>query len=240
MIEFIDVTKSFGTVEVLRGVNADLPGGKVSCIIGPSGSGKSTLLRCINGLEPYQGGEIRVEGERVDPKSVVQLRRKVAMVFQRFNLFPHRTVLENVMEAPIYVHGVERKAAEARARELLERVGLSHRLSAYPPSLSGGEQQRVAIARSVAVNPSIILFDEPTSALDPELVGEVLSVMRNLAELGLTMVVVTHEIEFARTVADKVLFIDQGRILEEGSAADVLGAPREKRTQDFLRRLLER
>lgn len=240
MIEFVDVQKSYGSVEVLRGVNAELPGGKVSCIIGPSGSGKSTMLRCINGLETYQGGDIRIEGARVDPKSVAKLRRKVAMVFQRFNLFPHRTVLENVMEAPVYVHGVERKAAEARARELLERVGLSHRLTAYPPSLSGGEQQRVAIARSVAVDPSVILFDEPTSALDPELVGEVLGVMRNLAEIGLTMVVVTHEIEFARTVADKVLFIDQGRILEEGSAAEVLGAPREKRTQDFLRRLLER
>lgn len=240
MIEFVDVQKSYGSVEVLRGINAELPGGKVSCIIGPSGSGKSTMLRCINGLENYQGGDIRIEGARVDPKSVAKLRRKVAMVFQRFNLFPHRTVLENVMEAPVYVHGVERKAAEARARELLERVGLSHRLTAYPPSLSGGEQQRVAIARSVAVDPSVILFDEPTSALDPELVGEVLGVMRNLAEIGLTMVVVTHEIEFARTVADKVLFIDQGRILEEGSAAEVLGAPREKRTQDFLRRLLER
>ncbi|KFI30041.1 amino acid ABC transporter ATP-binding protein [Haematobacter massiliensis] len=240
MIEFKNVQKSYGTVQVLRGINAHIPEGKVTCIIGPSGSGKSTMLRCINGLETYQGGDIIVGDTRVDPKSAKALRKHVSMVFQRFNLFPHRTVLENVMEAPIYVHGVERKAAEARARELLERVGLGHRMTVYPPSLSGGEQQRVAIARSVATDPSVILFDEPTSALDPELVGEVLQVMRTLAAGGLTMIVVTHEIEFARTVGDKVLFIDKGVIVEEGDPKEVLVNPQEKRTQDFLRRLLQR
>ncbi|WP_290687316.1 MULTISPECIES: amino acid ABC transporter ATP-binding protein [unclassified Haematobacter] len=240
MIEFKNVEKSYGHVQVLRSINAHIPEGTVTCIIGPSGSGKSTMLRCINGLETYQGGDIFVDNTRVDQKSAKALRKHVSMVFQRFNLFPHRTVLENVMEAPIYVHGVERKVAEARARELLERVGLGHRMSVYPPSLSGGEQQRVAIARSVATDPSVILFDEPTSALDPELVGEVLQVMRTLAEAGLTMVVVTHEIEFARTVGDKVLFIDKGVIVEEGDPKEVLVNPKEKRTQDFLRRLLER
>ena len=240
MIEFSNVKKSYGPVEVLRGVNCSLPQGKVSCIIGPSGSGKSTLLRCINGLETYQAGDITVDGLRVDEKSVHQIRRQVSMVFQRFNLFPHRTVLENVMEAPIYVHGVPRQQAEARATELLERVGLKHRLKAYPPTLSGGEQQRVAIARAVAVNPEAILFDEPTSALDPELVGEVLDVMRKLAEDGLTMVVVTHEIQFAKSVADKVLFVDKGRIMEEGAPRDVIENPREERTREFLRRLLLR
>ncbi|WP_449256523.1 amino acid ABC transporter ATP-binding protein [Bosea sp. (in: a-proteobacteria)] len=240
MIEFDNVRKSYGAVEVLRGVSASLPGGKVSCIIGPSGSGKSTLLRCINGLETYQDGEIRVGGLRADTESFVAIRRKVSMVFQRFNLFPHRTVLENVMEAPIYVHDVPRKHAEVRAKELLERVGLSHRLNAYPPTLSGGEQQRVAIARAVAVGPEAILFDEPTSALDPELVGEVLAVMRDLAVDGLTMIVVTHEIQFAQSVADKVLFIDKGRIVEEGPPDAVIGNPREERTREFLKRLLVR
>ena len=240
MIEFDNVRKSYGAVEVLRGVSASLPGGKVSCIIGPSGSGKSTLLRCINGLETYQDGEIRVGGLRADAESFVAIRRKVSMVFQRFNLFPHRTVLENVMEAPVYVHDVPRKQAEARAKELLERVGLAHRLNAYPPTLSGGEQQRVAIARAVAVGPEAILFDEPTSALDPELVGEVLTVMRDLAADGLTMVVVTHEIQFAQSVADKVLFIDKGRIVEEGPPDAVIGNPREERTREFLKRLLNR
>lgn len=240
MIEFDNVRKSYGAVEVLRGVSASLPGGKVSCIIGPSGSGKSTLLRCINGLETYQDGEIRIGGLRADAESFVAIRRKVSMVFQRFNLFPHRTVLENVMEAPIYVHDVPREKAEARAKELLERVGLAHRLNAYPPTLSGGEQQRVAIARAVAVGPEAILFDEPTSALDPELVGEVLAVMRDLAVDGLTMVVVTHEIQFAQSVADKVLFIDKGRIVEEGPPDAVIGNPREERTREFLKRLLVR
>lgn len=240
MIEFDNVRKSYGAVEVLRGVSASLPGGKVSCIIGPSGSGKSTLLRCINGLETYQGGEIQVGGIRADAQSFVAIRRKVSMVFQRFNLFPHRTVLENVIEAPVYVHQVPRKQAELRAKELLERVGLAHRLNAYPPTLSGGEQQRVAIARAVAVGPEVILFDEPTSALDPELVGEVLAVMRDLAADGLTMVVVTHEIQFAQSVADKVLFIDKGRIVEEGPPDAVIGNPREERTREFLKRLLVR
>lgn len=240
MIEFDNVRKSYGTVEVLRGVSASLPGGKVSCIIGPSGSGKSTLLRCINGLETYQDGEIHVGGIKADAQSFVAIRRKVSMVFQRFNLFPHRTVLENVIEAPVYVHQVPRKQAELRAKALLDRVGLAHRLNAYPPTLSGGEQQRVAIARAVAVGPEVILFDEPTSALDPELVGEVLAVMRDLAADGLTMVVVTHEIQFAQSVADKVLFIDKGRIVEEGPPDAVIGNPREERTREFLKRLLVR
>lgn len=240
MIEFNNVHKSFGTVEVLRGISASLPVGKVTCIIGPSGSGKSTLLRCINGLETYQGGDVVVGGLRADARSYPAIRRKVAMVFQRFNLFPHRTVLENVVEAPVYVHHVPRKEAEARAKDLLDRVGLAHRLNAYPPTLSGGEQQRVAIARAVAVGPEAILFDEPTSALDPELVGEVLAVMRNLAEDGMTMVVVTHEIHFAQSVADKVLFIDKGRIVEEGAPRDVIGNPQEERTREFLKRLLMR
>lgn len=240
MIEFSNVTKSFGAVGVLHGLSTVFPSGKVSCIIGPSGSGKSTMLRCINGLEAYQQGSIMVDGVKVEAVSLARIRRKVSMVFQRFNLFPHRTAVENVMEAPHFVHKVPIEKARKRAEELLDRVGLSHRFNAYPRTLSGGEQQRVAIARAVAVDPSVILFDEPTSALDPELVGEVLGVMSGLAEEGRTMVVVTHEIGFAREVADKVMFIDKGVIIEEGHPADVLERPRESRTNEFLKRLLQR
>jgi polar amino acid transport system ATP-binding protein len=209
------------------------------CVIGPSGSGKSTILRCINGLETYQSGEIRVEGQRVDPgaASIRAIRTQVSMVFQRFNLFPHRSALENVIEGPIFVKREPRAAAAARGRDLLARVGLAGREDARPAQLSGGQQQRVAIARALAMQPKAILFDEPTSALDPELVGEVLAVMRSLADEGMTMVVVTHEMGFAREVADRVLFLDGGVIVEQGPARALLAAPQHPRTQDFLRRI---
>ena len=210
------------------------------CVIGPSGSGKSTILRCINGLEGYDRGEVRIEGIRVDrnDRSIVAVRTRVSMVFQRFNLFPHRTALENVVEGPIYVKKEPREIALERGRTLLARVGLAEKEHAYPSQLSGGQQQRVAIARALAMQPKAILFDEPTSSLDPELVGEVLAVMRSLAEEGMTMLVVTHEMGFAKEVADRVLFLDQGVILEEGPARELLSNPRNPRTQDFLRRIL--
>ncbi|HEY0202305.1 MAG TPA: amino acid ABC transporter ATP-binding protein [Burkholderiaceae bacterium] len=240
MIEISALTKSYGAVQVLKGIDARVEQGEVVCIIGPSGSGKSTILRCINGLETYDEGRILVEGAWVtnDPKELKRIRTEVAMVFQRFNLFPHRTVLENVMEGPIYVKGEETKAATAHALELLASVGMGHKAQAYPPQLSGGQQQRVAIARALAMRPKAILFDEPTSALDPELVGDVLGVMRKLADSGMTMVVVTHEMQFAREVADRVLFIDGGVVVEQGAADDVLNRPQNPRTQDFLRRVL--
>jgi polar amino acid transport system ATP-binding protein len=240
MIRLDDVHKSFGTHEVIKGVSAEVARGEVVCVIGPSGSGKSTLLRCINGLERYDRGEIRVEGALVDAgaRSIQQLRAQVSMVFQRFNLFPHRTALENVVEGPIFVKREPRGEAMERGRALLARVGLAGRETAKPTQLSGGQQQRVAIARALAMRPKAILFDEPTSALDPELVGEVLGVMRSLAEEGMTMVVVTHEMGFAREVADRVLFLDGGVIVEGGPARDLLGNPQHPRTQDFLRRVL--
>ena len=240
MIELAGVHKRFGSLEVIRGFTASVRAGEVVCVIGPSGSGKSTILRCINGLESYEAGSITVDGTRVDrnASSITAIRTQVSMVFQRFNLFPHRTALENVVEGPIYVKGEARDAAGERGRALLDRVGLSAKLDAYPHELSGGQQQRVAIARALAMQPKAILFDEPTSALDPELVGEVLAVMRSLAEDGMTMVVVTHEISFAREVADRVLFLDGGTIVEQGPAAEVLSNPKEARTQDFLRRVL--
>ena len=240
MIELVELRKSFGSVEVLQGITAHIGRGEVVCIIGPSGSGKSTILRCINGLEDYDGGSVTIDGTRVDRSSpaIKSIRTQIAMVFQRFNLFPHRTALENVIEGPIYVKGTKREEAVPRAIELLSRVGLSGKASAYPAELSGGQMQRVAIARALAMQPKAILFDEPTSSLDPELVGEVLSVMRALAEDGMTMVVVTHEIRFAREVADRVLFLDHGRILEEGPARQVLTTPQHVRTQEFLRRVL--
>jgi polar amino acid transport system ATP-binding protein len=212
----------------------------VICIIGPSGSGKSTILRCINGLESYDAGDILVEGARVDSKgsSIVAIRTQVSMVFQRFNLFPHRTAIENVVEGPIYVKNEPRSEALERGRALLAQVGLAEKENAYPAQLSGGQQQRVAIARALAMQPKAILFDEPTSALDPELVGDVLSVMRKLADDGMTMVVVTHEMGFARDVADRVLFIDGGVVVEQGVAKSVLDQPQHARTQDFLRRVL--
>ena len=240
MIEIRDLHKSYGTHHVLKGINATVSKGEVVCVIGPSGSGKSTILRCINGLEGYNGGSIEIHGQRVDNTlpSIKAIRTEVAMVFQRFNLFPHRTVLENVIEGPIYVKGEKRAAVVERARQLLASVGIAEKENAHPPQLSGGQQQRVAIARALAMQPEAILFDEPTSALDPELVGEVLGVMRKLAESGMTMVVVTHEMQFAREVADRVLFIDGGVIVEQGPSREILNNPQNPRTQDFLRRVL--
>ncbi|MFJ1252517.1 amino acid ABC transporter ATP-binding protein [Cupriavidus sp. CuC1] len=242
MIRIDNLQKYFDDHHVLRGVSLHVDAGEVVCLIGPSGSGKSTVLRCINGLESYEGGEIRAFGERVDRsgKDIHRLRSRMGMVFQRFNLFPHRSVLENVMEGPVYVKGESRDKARGEAMELLEKVGLAAKAQAYPPQLSGGQQQRVAIARALAMQPEAMLFDEPTSALDPELVGDVLEVMRNLAREGMTMIVVTHEMGFAREVADRVCFLHSGTIVEEGAAAQVLGAPRHARTQDFLRRVLQK
>ncbi|MCJ2016257.1 amino acid ABC transporter ATP-binding protein [Methylobacterium sp. E-065] len=240
MIVLQDVRKHYGALEVIKGVSAEVAKGEVVCIIGPSGSGKSTLLRCINGLEAYDGGEIHVGDQRVDrdARSIKAIRTQVSMVFQRFNLFANRTALENVVEGPIYVKGESRPEAEERAAALLARVGLSGKEYARPDQLSGGQQQRVAIARALAMRPEAILFDEPTSALDPELVGDVLRVMRGLADEGMTMIVVTHEIGFAREVADRVLFLDGGRLVEQGPAAEVLNRPQNPRTQDFLQRVL--
>jgi polar amino acid transport system ATP-binding protein len=240
MIELRDVHKSFGKVEVLKGITASVGKSEVVCIIGPSGSGKSTILRCVNGLESYEAGDVWVEGTRVERQnsSIQAIRTKVSMVFQRFNLFPHRTALENVIEGPIHVKREPRRDAIARGHELLAKVGLAGKADAFPAQLSGGQQQRVAIARALAMQPSAILFDEPTSALDPELVGDVLSVMRKLAEDGMTMLVVTHEMGFAREVADRVLFIDGGVVVEQGTAKSLLSQPQHPRTQDFLRRVL--
>ncbi len=240
MIELREVHKSFGPNHVIRGFSTTVTKGEVVCIIGPSGSGKSTILRCINGLESYDSGTISVEGLKVESRarSITAVRSQVSMVFQRFNLFPHRTALENVVEGPIFVKREPRAEAFERGRALLARVGLAEKQAEHPHQLSGGQQQRVAIARALAMQPKAILFDEPTSALDPELVGEVLAVMRSLADEGMTMVVVTHEMGFAREVADRVLFLDQGVIVEEGRAADLLSNPQHPRTQDFLRRVL--
>lgn len=239
MISIRNIRKSFGSNLVLDDISLNVSHGEVVCVIGASGSGKSTLLRCVNGLETYDAGDITVDGQRVDHvgRQMVAIREKVAMVFQRFNLFPHRTALENVMEGPIYVKRESRESAMRNARALLAQVGLAGKEDAYPTSLSGGQQQRVAIARALAMQPRAILFDEPTSALDPELVGEVLSVMRALANQGMTMMVVTHEMGFAREVADRVIFIDRGHIVEQGPARAVLAAPQHERTQDFLRRV---
>lgn len=240
MIEYRNVHKSYGAVPVLNGVTLAINRQEVVCIIGPSGSGKSTLLRCINGLENYQQGEVVFDGMLLDgsDRALNQVRGEIAMVFQRFNLFPHRTVLENVTEGPIYVKGERPSVAREHAMQLLTQVGMAHKAQAYPQDLSGGQQQRVAIARALAMRPRAILFDEPTSALDPELVGEVLKVMRELANQGMTMVVVTHEIAFAREVADRVIFIDGGVVTEEGPARQVLTAPSHPRTQEFLQRVL--
>ncbi|WP_046489728.1 amino acid ABC transporter ATP-binding protein [Pseudomonas veronii] len=240
MIEIRALRKSYGDLQVIKGIDASVAKGEVICIVGPSGSGKSTILRCINGLESYEGGVIDVDGIKVDRKAptIKAIRTEVAMVFQRFNLFPHRTVLENVIEGPIYVKKEDRKQATEHAMELLNSVGLAEKAEAFPAQLSGGQQQRIAIARALAMRPKAILFDEPTSALDPELVGDVLDVMRRLAESGMTMVVVTHEMQFAREVADRVIFIDQGVVVEQGPSAEVLNNPQHLRTQDFLRRVL--
>ena len=240
MITISNLHKRFGKLEVLKGIDARVEQGSVVCLIGASGSGKSTLLRCVNGLETYEAGEITVGGDLVDAraKEIRALRTRVTMVFQRFNLFPHRSALENVMEGPVHVKREPKAEARDHAMALLERMGLADKAGTYPAQLSGGQQQRVAIARALAMRPEAILFDEPTSALDPELVGEVLSAMRSLADEGMTMIVVTHEMGFAREVADHVMFMHQGKILEEGPPAALLNAPQEQRTRDFLSRIL--
>jgi polar amino acid transport system ATP-binding protein len=234
------LTKRFGDLEVLRGIDCVVQDGEVVCVIGPSGSGKSTLLRCMNGLEEVSSGRVFAHGVAVHDRAtdLDALRRRVGMVFQRFNLFPHKTVLDNVTLAPGLAGGITVVEARARAETLLDRVGVLDKRHAYPNQLSGGQQQRVAIARALAMQPTIVLFDEPTSSIDPEMVGEVLDVMQRLAEDGMTMVVVTHEMGFARRVAHRVLFLDQGRLVEEGAPNDVFERPREERTRQFLSRVL--
>ncbi|GMK40842.1 arginine ABC transporter ATP-binding protein [Paenibacillus sp. CCS19] len=240
MIELNQVNKSYGKHQVLFDIDLSIAKREKVVILGPSGSGKSTVLRCINGLETIQSGDIRYEGRSVlGDKAMRKLRLEVGMVFQRFHLFPHRTALENVMEGPIWVKGMKKQEARELAADLLAKVGLSGKESAYPGKLSGGQQQRVAIARSLAMQPKAILFDEPTSALDPELVGEVLSVMKEVAAEGMSMVVVTHEIGFAREVADRIVFMDQGKVIETGTPEQVLDRPRHARTQAFLSRILK-
>lgn len=234
------LTKQFGKLAVLRGIDCTIKASEVVCVIGPSGSGKSTFLRCLNGLEDASGGRVLVRDVSVhDAKTDVDaLRSEIGMVFQRFNLFPHKTVLENITLAPTHVRGLTWAQARTRAHELLLKVGLLDKIDAYPNQLSGGQQQRVAIARALAMQPRIMLFDEPTSALDPEMVGEVLGVMQALAEEGMTMVVVTHEMGFARQVADRVLFLDEGLVVEEGKPADLFDRPQEDRTRRFLSKVL--
>ena len=239
MIEIKGLRKSFGADEVLKGIDLSIDEKEVVVIIGPSGSGKSTLLRCMNHLEEPTGGEVVVDGITLSSEANInKVREEVGMVFQRFNLFPHMTVLENIMLAPMKVKHVSRDAAEKTARELLARVGLAEKADAYPDNLSGGQQQRVAIARALAMHPKVMLFDEPTSALDPEMVGEVLDVMRALANEGMTMVVVTHEMGFAREVGDRLLFVDEGRIIEFGVPREVFEHPKEERTRSFLSKVL--
>ncbi|MBQ1407133.1 MAG: amino acid ABC transporter ATP-binding protein [Eubacterium sp.] len=237
MIEIRNLHKSFGEIEVLKGIDQTIDNSEVLCIIGPSGGGKSTLLRCINHLEKPTKGEILLDGELITDKNLTEMRERMGMVFQSFNLFPHLSVLGNITVAPINVKHVPKEKAEEKARELLRMVGLSDKIDAKPRSLSGGQQQRVAIARALAMEPEVMLFDEPTSALDPEMVGEVLSVMRDLAKSGMTMAVVTHEMRFAREVADKVILIDGGVIAEQGTPLQVFDDPKNERTKAFLRAL---
>lgn len=240
MIEIKDLRKSFGDLEVLKGITETIKDGEIVSIIGPSGSGKSTFLRCINLLEEPTGGHIYIDGEEItDPKhDINKMRENLGMVFQRFNLFPHKTVLENITLAPINVKGETKETAEKTAKELLKRVGLLDKADSYPSALSGGQQQRVAIARALAMSPDIMLFDEPTSALDPEMVGEVLGVIRQLTETGMTMLIVTHEMGFAREVSDHVFFMDQGYIMEQGTPEEIFSNPKEPRTKDFLAKVL--
>jgi polar amino acid transport system ATP-binding protein len=250
MVEAVEVSKSFGSNHVLKNITLTVKRGEVLCVVGPSGSGKSTFLRCINHLETVDAGRLRVDGTLVGyrekgdklhelkPKEAAAQRRDIGMVFQRFNLFPHMTAVENVIEAPMRVKGVNKTAAVARARELLARVGLADKGAAYPAHLSGGQQQRVAIARALAMDPKLMLFDEPTSALDPELVGEVLDVMKELAKTGMTMIVVTHEMGFAREVADSLVFMDGGVVVESGNPREVLANPQHQRTKAFLSKVL--
>jgi polar amino acid transport system ATP-binding protein len=249
LVHALNVMKSFHDNQVLKGIDLDVRKGQVICLLGPSGSGKTTFLRCINQLETIDGGRIWVDGDlmgyedragtlhRLSNKKIAAQRRGIGMVFQRFNLFPHKTTLENIMEAPIQVKGEKKAQARERALVLLERVGLADKPSAYPAQLSGGQQQRVAIARAMAMQPKLMLFDEPTSALDPELVGEVLAVMRELANDGTTMIVVTHEMSFAREVADHVVFMDGGVVVEQGDPRSVINNPQHARTKSFLSRV---
>jgi polar amino acid transport system ATP-binding protein len=249
LVHAVNVMKSFNDIPVLKGIDLDVRKGQVVCLLGPSGSGKTTFLRCINQLENIDGGRIWVDGDlmgyedragtlyRLNNKAIAAQRREIGMVFQRFNLFPHKTALENIMEAPIQVKGEKKDKARERGIALLARVGLADKPSAYPGQLSGGQQQRVAIARALAMQPKLMLFDEPTSALDPELVGEVLAVMRELANEGTTMIVVTHEMSFAREVADHVVFMDGGVVVEEGDPKSVINNPQHDRTRSFLRRM---
>ncbi|MDD3362195.1 MAG: amino acid ABC transporter ATP-binding protein [Hespellia sp.] len=240
MIEVRHMKKNFGELEVLRDVNVHIHPGEVVCVIGPSGSGKSTFLRCINQLETATSGEVLYHGENILDKKydIRKFREEVGMVFQRFNLFPLKTVLENVMLAPVLTKHKSKEEAKRLAMELLEKVGLETKADAYPAMLSGGQQQRVAIARALAMQPQALLFDEPTSALDPELVGDVLNVMRDLAKEGMTMIVVTHEMGFAKEVADRVIFMADGYVVEEGKPSEVLENPKEERTKTFLSRFL--
>jgi polar amino acid transport system ATP-binding protein len=252
LVKIEGLRKSFGDLQILNGIDLEVDRGEVVSIIGPSGSGKTTILRCLNLLERPDGGRIEVDGQVLceeDDKGKVRfaskrdtrkIREELGMVFQRFNLFPHMTALENIIEAPKAVKGLSRSEAERHARELLESVGLSHRADHYPLQMSGGQQQRVAIARALAMDPAVMLFDEVTSAVDPELAGEILLVMKRLADEGMTMIVVTHEMGFAADVSDRVLFIDHGLVVEEGGAHDVLSRPQNERTRSFLRAVLER
>jgi polar amino acid transport system ATP-binding protein len=249
LVHAVNVHKAFHGTEVLKGIDIDVAMGEVVCLLGPSGSGKTTFLRCINQLETIDGGRIWVDGDlmgyeerddklhQLSDKRIAAQRREIGMVFQRFNLFPHMTATENVMEAPVQVKGEGKASARARAQELLKRVGMADRSHAYPAQLSGGQQQRVAIARALAMAPKLMLFDEPTSALDPELVGEVLAVMRELANDGMTMIVVTHEMSFAREVADRVVFMDGGVVVEQGDPRQVISNPQHARTRSFLQRM---
>ncbi|WP_319028291.1 amino acid ABC transporter ATP-binding protein [Dietzia sp. PP-33] len=250
MVRAEQVCKSFGSLRVLKGIDIEVAAGEVLCLVGPSGSGKSTFLRCINHLERVDAGRLYVDGDlvgyrekgdklyEISPRHAARQRRDIGMVFQHFNLFLHRTALENVIEAPMLVKGETRAEATERGRALLEKVGLSAKADAYPAQLSGGQQQRVAIARALAMEPKLMLFDEPTSALDPELVGEVLGVMRDLADAGMTMIVVTHEMGFAREVADTIAFMDDGVVVEAGRPSEVLVTPAHQRTRDFLSKIL--
>ena len=238
MIEVKGLVKSFGSLEVLKGIDQNVEEGEVLCIVGPSGSGKSTMLRCINRLEEPTGGEIYIDGELITDKNIDRIRTKMGMVFQQFNLFPHMSVLDNLTCGPVNVKKEDKAAAEEKAMKLLARVGLAEKADQFPRNLSGGQQQRVAIARALAMDPEVMLFDEPTSALDPEMVGEVLDVMKSLAREGMTMIVVTHEMGFAKEVGDKVIFMDGGYIVEPGTPEEVLSNPQMERTKDFLSKVL--
>lgn len=240
MIHVKNLHKYFGENEVLKGVNDQIKKGEVVVVIGPSGSGKSTFLRCLNLLEEPTKGEIIFEGQNITDENINinKIREKMGMVFQQFNLFPHKTILENITIAPINVKNKSKAEAEEKAKELLKRVGLLEKADAYPASLSGGQKQRIAIARALAMEPDVMLFDEPTSALDPEMVGEVLNVMKDLAKEGMTMVVVTHEMGFAREVGDRILFMDGGNIVEQGTPEEIFDNPKNPRTQDFLSKVL--